>query len=46
LLVERLVSGTDAGVAELGSGDGGSGVDCHKLSVSKVSEHIDLRQQF
>jgi hypothetical protein len=38
LLVERLMRGTDAGIAELGSGDGDHGVDDHASIVSKVSE--------
>jgi hypothetical protein len=36
-LVEGLVFGADSGVAELSSGDGGRGVDCHMKIVSKVS---------
>ena len=37
LLIQRLVPSADAGVAELGSGRGGSGVDCHVRIVSKVA---------
>jgi hypothetical protein len=46
LLVERLVSGADSGVSELGAGRGGSGVDSHMEIVSKVSEHVNMRQLF
>ena len=38
--------GTDAGIAELGSGDGGRGVDDPAVIVSKVSEHANMRRDF
>ena len=37
LLIERLTRSTDAGVAELGSGDGGRGSGDRAFIVSKVS---------
>jgi hypothetical protein len=46
LLVEGVVSGADSGVAELGSGHSGCGVNCHTKIASELSERVNMRQLF